>query len=191
MDEGLATIRHDRSKRDFPTLKLEDDEYVEYAFKRARVSLFLTLAGLGLGMIAILFVFLILILGQEMLDTMAESFLHVIIAILMAAMAISMAFTWMIYRGNRLFVTNKHVIQMVMISPMASSLNVIDLSSIEDASYSQSGLMEKIFGYGTFRLSTVGDETTYTFRKSDVTPDELRAISKLISEAKKRQKDDK
>ena len=35
MDEGLAKIRHDRSKKDFPFLKLDDDEYVEFAFSRA------------------------------------------------------------------------------------------------------------------------------------------------------------
>ena len=33
MDEGLAKIRHARSTKDFPYLKLEDDEYVEFAFK--------------------------------------------------------------------------------------------------------------------------------------------------------------
>ena len=39
MDESLARIRHERSKKDFPGLRLEDDEYVEFAFKRARVCL--------------------------------------------------------------------------------------------------------------------------------------------------------
>ena len=48
--------------------------------------------------------------------------------------------------------------------------------------------MQKIFGYGTFRLSTIGDETTYTFPFSDVTSEELRAVSKLITEAKAKRK---
>ena len=39
MDESLAKIRHERSKKDFPKLKLEDDEYVEFAFLRAKVCL--------------------------------------------------------------------------------------------------------------------------------------------------------
>jgi hypothetical protein len=74
---------------------------------------------------------------------------------------------------------------MVMLSPMANSLNMIDLSSIEDTSFSQAGVVQKIFGYGTFRLSTVGDETTYTFKKSDITPEEVKAVAKLVSSAKK------
>ena len=37
MDESLANIRHERSKKDFPALKLEDGEYVEFAFSRAKI----------------------------------------------------------------------------------------------------------------------------------------------------------
>ena len=39
MDKALAKVRHERSKKDFPFLKLEEDEYVEFAFSRARVCL--------------------------------------------------------------------------------------------------------------------------------------------------------
>ena len=74
---------------------------------------------------------------------------------------------------------------MTMLSPLSSSFNMIDLSSIEDTSFSQDGVLQKMFGYGTFRLSTVGDETTYTFKKSDITTEELKAISKLVSRAKR------
>ena len=37
MDENLAKIRHERSKKDFPGLRLDEDEYVEFAFRRAKV----------------------------------------------------------------------------------------------------------------------------------------------------------
>ena len=73
---------------------------------------------------------------------------------------------------------------MTMDSPLSSSYNMIDLPSIEDTSMSQDGVLQKIFGYGTFRLSTVGEETTYTFKKSDITQDELKQVSKLITNAK-------
>lgn len=74
---------------------------------------------------------------------------------------------------------------MTMNSPISNSVNVIDLSSVEDASFRQDSLLEKIFSYGTLRLATVGDETTYTFKYAKVNGDELSAIIKLISEAKK------
>ena len=73
-----------------------------------------------------------------------------------------------------------------MDSLVSDSINVIDLASVEDASFRQDSLMQKVFHYGTFRLATVGDETTYTFKYSDVSAEELKAVSKLISEAKNR-----
>ncbi len=73
---------------------------------------------------------------------------------------------------------------MTMLSPLASSLNMIDLASIEDTSFSQNGVLQKVFGYGTFRLATVGEETTYTFKNSDITQEELKAVAKLITTAK-------
>ena len=46
MDKSLNKIRHERSKRDFPGLKLEDDEFVEFAFSRSKICLLLIQSGL-------------------------------------------------------------------------------------------------------------------------------------------------
>ncbi len=190
MDEGLAKIRHERSKKDFPFLKLEDGEYVEHAFQRARVCLVMIFGGVALGLILILLTALVVLAGQSELDNMGRRFLYIILAVLIL-MALLIGLTALIiYRGNRLFVTNKHVIQMVMKTPVATSVNMIDLASIEDASFRQDGIMQKMLHYGTFRLSTVGDETTYTFEYSDVSPSELKSVSKLITDAKKELKKD-
>ena len=191
MEEGLVKIRHARSAKDFPRLKLEDDEYVEFSFKRARVCLMAILGAVAAGLIVLLLVFLFVLLGQSMIDDMGKNFLFIILATLVAVAVLAGIVATMIYNGNRLFITNKHVIQMVMSSPMATSVNVIDLQSIEDASFRQDGLLQKMFGYGTFRLSTVGEETTYTFPYSDITSSELKAVSKLITEAKKSFRKDK
>lgn len=184
MDEGLARIRHERSMKDFPFLELEDNEYVEYAFRRAKIWLHLILGGLAAGLIFILLAFLLVLLGQDTLDGIGISFLYIMLGAMIAAVFLAGLFTMIVYKGNRLFITDRHVIQMVMLSPLSSSFNMIDLSSIEDTSFSQDGIWQKIFKYGTFRLSTVGDETTYTFKKSDITTEELKAISKLVSRAK-------
>lgn len=184
MDESLAKIRHDRSKKDFPALKLDDDEYVEFAFKRARICLLMILGGTALGLIVILLAFLLVLMGQAMLDEMGKNFLFIILFALLAATTLIGLVSWRVYQGNRLFITNKHAIQMTMESLVSTSFNAIDLSSIEDASFRQDSLMQKLFHYGTFRLSTVGDETTYTFKYSDITPSDLKAVIKLISSAK-------
>ena len=186
MDEGLTKIRHDRSKKDFPFLKLEDDEYVEFAFTRAKVCLALIFGGLAAGIIFILLAFLIVILNQQYVDEMGRNFMFVILTVLILMAIVISLVALMVYRGNRLFITNKHAIQMVMKSPVATSINMIDLQSIEDASFHQNGVLQKMFHYGTLRLSTVGDETTYTFDYSDINPAELKEVSKLITNAKKK-----
>ncbi len=190
MDEGLNKIRHERSKKDFPSLKLEDDEFVEFAFSRAKIYIFMVLMAIMCGAAVVLVILLFAILQQNMLDDMGRNFLYIILSAIVIAALIASATAIFVYRGNRLFITNKRVIQMVMLSPVATSLNIIDLSSVEDASYRQNGLLQKLLHYGTFRLATVGEETTYTFRYSDISPTELKEVSKLISEAKKKKKGD-
>lgn len=186
MDEGLIKIRHDRSRKDFPFLKLDDDEYVEFAFTRAKICLAMIFGGIAAGLIFVLLAFLLVVLGQSTIDEMGRHFMFILLVTLMCVAIVAGLIALMVYRGNRLFITNKHAIQMVMKSPMATSINLIDLSSIEDASFSQNGIWQKLFNFGTFRLSTVGDETTYTFEYSDIKPNELKAVSDLITEAKKR-----
>ena len=186
MDESLARIRHERSKKDFPGLRLEDDEYVEFAFKRARVCLLLIIGGVMFGLIVVLLAFLLVLMGQSMIDEMGRNFLFIILAALLASAVIIGVVSLVVYNGNRLFITNRRVIQMVMTSPVVNSVNIIDLSSVEDASFRQENLLQNLFHYGTFRLSTVGDETTYTFKYSDISGGELKAVTDLISNAKKR-----
>ena len=191
MDANLVKIRHDRSKKDFPFLTLDEDEYVEFAFKRARICLMMIMLCVSLGLIVILLAFLAVLLGQEMLDEMGKNFLFFILAALLAAAGIVGLVALVIYRGNRLFVTNKHVIQMIMDSPVSTSINIIDLFSVEDASFRQDGIMQKLFHYGTLRLATVGDETTYTFKYSDISPADLKAVTELITKAKEPGRKDK
>ena len=186
MDENLAKIRHERSKKDFPGLRLEEDEYVEFAFKRAKVCLFMILGGTAFGLIVVLLAFLLVLMGQSMIDEMGRNFLFIILTALLASAVIIGIVALTIYNGNKLFITNRRAIQMVMTSPVANSVNIIDLSSVEDASFRQDSIMQNLFHYGTFRLSTVGDETTYTFKYSDITGEQLKAVTDLISAAKKR-----
>ena len=178
MDENLVKIRHARSEKDFPFLKLEDDEYVEFAFKRAKICFMLICGGVGAG--------LALVMNQAQLDAMGRNFIFILLTVLVVVALLVGWFTVMIFRGNKMFLTNKHAIQMIMKSPFSNSTNIIDLTGIEDASFSQNGILQHFFGYGTLRLSTVGDETTYTFPYSDITAAELKAVSKLISSKKEK-----
>lgn len=188
MDESLAKIRHDRSVKDFPGLRLEDDEYVEFYFRRAKVCLWAIWGGTFFGLVLILLAFLLVLLGQSRLDEMGVNFMYIILFALLAAALLIGVISLKVYKGNKLFITNRRVIQFVMDSLVSTSINIIDLVSIEDASFRQESLLQKMFHFGILRLSTVGDETTYTFKYSDIKPEELKAVTDLISQAKKANK---
>ena len=189
MDENLAKIRHERSRKDFPGLSLEEGEFVEFAFSRAKIILMMIMIGMALGVIVVLLVFLVALINQEVIDEMGQKFLFIILLALLAVSVIMGMIAMTTYRGNKLYVTNKRVIQLMMNSLVSSSTNTIDLVSVEDVSFRQDGILQRLLHFGTLRLSTIGDETTYTFKHSDISSEDLEAVSELISKAKKDKKE--
>ena len=82
MDENLVKIRHARSEKDFPFLKLEDDEYVEFAFKRAKICYMLIFGAVAGGLAIILFAFLVVLLGQASIDASGRNFMYILLVLL-------------------------------------------------------------------------------------------------------------
>ena len=185
MDDALVKVRHERSVKDFPNVRLDEDEYVEFAFSRAKICLLGILGSVAGGLILVLLAFLFVLMQQEKLDEMGRNFLFIVLFALLASALLIGAIALKVYNGNKLIITNKHAIQFVMNSLVSTSVNIIDLGSIEDASFRQDTIWQKMFNFGTLRLSTIGDETTYTFKYSDIAPEDLKAITKLITNAKK------
>lgn len=68
-----------------------------------------------------------------------------------------------VYQANRFFLTNESVIQNIQTSIFSKKEQTVSLANIEDASFRQKGVIQHIFNYGSIRLSTQGDETTYRF----------------------------
>jgi hypothetical protein len=89
-----------------------------------------------------------------------------------------------IYKANQLYITIHRAIQKSRTSLFANSTNIIKLSRIEDVSFRQNSLFDHIFSIGTLRMSTVGDETTYTFNWLATPQDEVNTISHLVYENK-------
>jgi len=186
MNEDIQKL-HAESKMKYPKLKLEDDEYVIYAFRRVRIHL--TTIGITsmIGLILTPTIYAI-IAANSTLDEMGKNFLGLIFIVIAAVIFIATIFATMLHFGNKLFVTNNRVMQFSMLSPFSTSYNVIDLSSIEDVSFHQTNILQKIFGFGTLRLATVGDETTYTLKYTIATADQINKITRLVSDDKDRSK---
>lgn len=189
MKSSLVRIRHARSKNDFPFLSLEEGEYVELAITRSKAGLIIIWA------IVIIAIVLLGIAGATVIGSISRSNNLTQETMKYFWLLLGMLFTFLmllglglskVYVDNKLFVTNKRIFHYDVQSLFTKSLNIIELSRIEDVSFKQKNIIDHIFSFGTIRMSTVGDETTYTFPYVDTPTDEIELIAHLIQQVKKK-----
>lgn len=184
MAKELDQLKHARSAKDFPGLDLEPDEYVILSIARAKAGIVLIWLVVFLCVIFSLGV-LFALLGQSFfansyLAPDAQGFLVLIILCLIALFIFSGLVGQNIYQSNRMFITNRRIIQDIRLSLFNRSTNIISLANIEDVSFHQRNLFEHLLRVGVLRLSTVGDETTYTFNFLNEPTDEIKTITHLV-----------
>lgn len=158
---------HDRSKQLYPLLNLSPGEYIISAVRRHPIGLVIPL-GIGTLLIAmalsILFNLDVIFASMAVVGPFSEpSMLVVPLLIFTAIVALGMFISYYVYVNNKFFLTNESVIQEIQVSLFSRQEQTVSLSNIEDASYTQHGILQQILDYGNIRLSTEGDETTYRF----------------------------
>jgi hypothetical protein len=159
--------RHDRSKRLYPFLNLSEGEYVIAAVRRHPIGLVIPL---GLGTIVIALALSLLANYESFADYLSLSgpmadpdTVNVPIWLFTALITLGMFIIYYVYVNNKFFLTNESVIQEIQITLFSRLEQTVSLSNIEDASHTQHGILQTVFNYGSIRLSTEGDETTYRF----------------------------
>lgn len=185
MSKTLTDLRHTRSEKDFPYLSLLEDEYVVLSIARSRLGLIIvwfTEIVLFLLLTLALIVFDHSAPSQNFAGTDINSLVRVVIFILYGVLLLSGLIGTKLYLSEKLFITNRRAIMITHSYIFSSSTNVIELSRIEDVSFHQNGIIDAVFHMGTIRMSTVGDEHTYTFKYVDTPTDEMETISRLVHE---------
>ena len=89
-----------------------------------------------------------------------------------------------VYSDNRFFLTNESAIQEIRHSLFSKSEQTVSLANIEDASYQQHGILQSMLNYGSIRLSTEGDETTYRFSYVANPKDEIALLNNAVESFK-------
>lgn len=149
----------------YPSLNLSDHEYVVLTVRRHPIGLFgiMFVAAMAISLVfAMMFNYPFMAaavgLSAEMSGlAMLIGILLVILFLLGGYIAI-----W-VYTNNRFFLTNESVIQEIQKTLFSKTEQTVSLMNIEDASFDQRGPIQTIFNYGSIRLSTEGEETTYRF----------------------------
>jgi hypothetical protein len=159
--------RHEESKEAYPTLNLSAGEHVINAVRRHPIGLVLPL---GLGTVLIGLALGVLVNYNALVGSMNliglpvdVSTVAIPILLLCIAVGLGMFISWYVYVSNKFFLTNESVIQEIQYSLFSRLEQTVSLASIEDASFTQNGILQHLFDYGDIRLSTEGDETTYRF----------------------------
>lgn len=155
--------RHDEAVKKHPGLNLSEGEYIISAVQRHPIGL-VQIWGIAILLILALASVLAGALTGE--NNFGGQFaeLGAAVMILVSVLIFGGAFiAAFVYSNNRFFLTNESVIQEIQVSIFNKHEQTVSLANIEDASYKKAGLLSYIFDYGTIRLSTEGDETTYRF----------------------------
>jgi uncharacterized membrane protein YdbT with pleckstrin-like domain len=158
--------KHDEAVSHYPFLNLSEGEYVISAVRRHWIGMILP-AAVTIFMVAFImsiainYSLIVSSLGID--DTLGYGIVLLIGTLLSLLFLIGGYVALWVYTNNKFFLTNESVIQEVQYSLFSRREQTVSLANIEDASYRQEGLVQSILDYGSIRLSTEGDETTYRF----------------------------
>lgn len=164
--------RHDVSSQLYPELQLSKGEYVIDAVRRHPIgvlSIWAVVVLVGVVTFALLPLYSLnrtglattLQISPDVLPSPAVMALPMLL--ITGLFAVGGFIATVVYNSNRFFLTNESVIQFIRTSLLSRDEQHINLANIEDASFRQKGILQTLLNYGTIRLSTEGEETTYKF----------------------------
>jgi hypothetical protein len=170
--------RCEDSRRKYPELNLSDGEYVISDVRRHPIGLLGVWLVCGLAVFGIVAVVGLLASSAQDITGggIPVSALGIGAALLSVLILIGGYIATYVYKANKFYLTNESVVQNIQMSLFANRQQTVSLGNVEDASYLKSGIVQTILDYGTIRLSTQGDETTYRFTFAS---DPDRQVAKL------------
>lgn len=157
--------RHDDSIAKYPSLNLSEGEYIINEIRRHPIGM--------VGILGVAGLLILLVIGamaaypsfaeQSMVNLPPFSSFVVPALLFIVLIALGGYIALYVYLSNKFFLTNESVIQEIQTSLFARHEQTVSLANIEDASYRQHGILQSLLDYGSIRLSTEGEETTYRF----------------------------
>ena len=175
--------KHEESKRKFPHLNLSEAEYVIRYVRRHPIGMF----GVVFTTVFVVAVVASLLANYESVLSLMGVVEGVnygivfLLGILLIILALIGGYIGLwVYLSNQFFLTNESVIQEIQTSLFAHREQTVSLANIEDVSYRQTGILQLLLNYGSIRLSTEGDETTYRFAYVARPREETAALNNAV-----------
>ncbi|HEV7454285.1 MAG TPA: PH domain-containing protein [Candidatus Saccharimonadales bacterium] len=177
----------DESKKKYPNLNLSPGEYIISAVNRHPIGILRAWIIALVLVVAFMGMYVMFFLGQSGQDILSGTDSSVIksagaigLGILTLLAAGGAMIATYVYNGNKFYLTNESVIQEIQTSLFGKREQTVSLANIEDASYGQNGILQSLLNYGTIRLSTEGDETTYRFSYVSNPKKQIAALNNAV-----------
>lgn len=159
--------RHEESKRLYPELNLSTGEVVLLKVHRHIIGILapVLVTTFVLCLLVVVWIMYPVLLEQGTVEGLpsTEAASLLLLPLILLVGLFGYIAVW-VYMRNTFFLTNESVIQEIQYSLFSKYEQTVSLGSIEDVSYRQTGVLQTMFNYGTIRLSTEGEETTYRFQ---------------------------
>ena len=188
-DPQTIKARHDRSVKKYPEITVDEDEYVVLSMRRHSLGYLLNIIFSSIIAVFLISAWIIICFMPNPLPIPAnfKPQLSIIFGSITLLLILLTYVNYVVYRANRIVITNERAIQWISTTIMSQKKQVINLESIEDISYSRDGILQHLFNYGTVKLSTVGDESTYTFAFSPNPDKKAEFLSDVVEAARENQ----
>lgn len=168
-------LKHDESAVTYDWLGLSDTEYVVIDVERSIWGLIEIWAVALLAFVAVLAA---TILMTQLNDDMGYGAVVGLVA--SGGCFVGGMIGTYVFRQNYFIVTNERVFAKIQSTPVAQHSQNLELEHVEDCSYTQNGVFQTLFNYGSIRLSTVGDEHIYKFNFVDDPATQFAVINKVV-----------
>lgn len=180
--------KHNESVERYPFLNLSEGEFVILQIKRHPIGLLLPIIVTLLAVVILTTLAFLVPDFYATMDPVAAStaltpseglVMTVFIVLALLSVALGSTVVW-VYQKNQFFMTNESVIQEIQYGPFSHREQTVSLGSVEDASFRRQGVLQYIFNYGTMRLSTEGEETTYRFAFVEDPKSQIAIVSNAV-----------
>ena len=178
--------RHDESVMAFPNLNLSEQEYIISVVRRHPIGMLpaIVMSTLMTSIVlALMFNYDYIFDLLHLPASASGSFMLLCMALILAFVLGGYVSVW-VYMRNMFYLTNESVIQEIQTSIFSHTEQTVSLMNIEDASYNQRGVLQAMFNYGSIRLSTEGDETTYRFSFVANPKQEIATLNNAVEDFK-------
>ena len=188
-DPRVIKARHEQSVKTYPDITVDEDEYVVLSMRRHSLGYLLNIifsAFIGVLLISA-WIIICFMPNPPPIPANFKPQISLIFGSITLLLIILTYVNYVVYRANRFVITNERAVQWISNTIMSQKKQVINLESIEDISYSREGVLQHLFDYGTVELSTVGDESTYTFPFSPNPDKKAEFLSDIVEAARENQ----